>query len=136
MKKYEQTLLDNITGEYTLRVLRELCATDPAMRKRVICEAQRILVDVDVYEVAEAVLYDLEAVCVEDLWDRAGPSSRGYSSPDEMAIQIFEEAVQPHEQEIEKFRRLSIAVSCIHYLMGTLKGIYRFEKEAKSEFSG
>jgi len=134
MKNDEQKLLDNMTGEDALCVLRELCATDPGMRKRIICEAQRFMADVDVDEVSEMVLSDLEALCVEDLWDRAGPSSRGYSSPDEMAIQMFEEALQPHEQVIEKFRRLDMSAPCMQYLMGTLKGIYRFEKDAKSEF--
>lgn len=123
-----------MTGEDALRILRDLCASDPVVRKRVVDEAQRILADVNVEEVAESVLFDLEAISVEDLWDRSGPSSHGYSSPDEMAVQMFEEAIHPHEEEIKKYQRLCMSDPCMHYVMGTLKGIYRFEKEAESEF--
>jgi hypothetical protein len=134
MKKDERTLLDNLTGEDALSVLRAICASDPTVRKRVIDEINRVLVDVDIDEVAELVLQDLEALCVEDLWDQAGPSSRGYYSPDEMAVQMFEEAVQSHQQQIEKYHRLGMRDPCMLYAMGTLKGIYRFEKEVPTEF--
>jgi len=134
LKKHEKALLDNMTGEDALRIIRQLCSADADVRKWVVKEIQRVLVDVDLDEVAEAVLLDLEGICVEDLWDRSGPSSRGYSSPDEMAGKMFEEALQPHEQAIEKYRRLSMSAPCMQYVMGTLKGIYRFANEAKSEF--
>ena len=92
------------------------------------------MIEVDVDEVAESVLQDLSMIRVEDLWDRAGPSSRGYSSPDEMAAEMFEEAIEPRQQEVEKYQRLGMREACMLYAMGTLKGIYRFEKEGEREF--
>lgn len=134
MKPDNQNIVDSMTGEDALRILRNLCASDPAVRKCLLAEAERVLADVDVDEVAESVLFDLDAISVEDLWDRSGASRHGYSSPDEMAAQMFEEALHPHEEEIKKYQKLSMSDQCMHYVMGTLKGIYRFEKEAESEF--
>ena len=130
----ETYVLDDITGEDALRILKKLCADDSALRTRVMDEARRVLADVDVDAVSEGVLLDLESLCVQELWDRSGPRRDGYSSPDEMAVEMFEEAIHPHEQEIEKYRRLGIVVPCMLYVMGTLKGIYRYEKESESEF--
>jgi hypothetical protein len=53
-----------------------------------------------------------------------------------MAAEMLEEAIQPHQEEIEKYQRLGMANPCMLYLLGVLKGIYRFDLEGKSEFKG
>jgi hypothetical protein len=73
---------------------------------------------------------------VQDCWDRAGPSRDGYTSPDEAAAEIIDEELQPYCDQIERYRALSMPEQELTFLMGILLGIYRYERESKSEFSG
>lgn len=58
----------------------------------------------------------------------------GYSSPGEMAVEMFEEAIEPFLLEMYRLFDLKMHQEAKLYCMGILKGIYDFvEKPLKSE---
>lgn len=129
-----KNILDNISGDDALRVLRSLCASDSEIRKRIVLEVEKVLSDVDCDEVASEVFFELDAIGIEELWGRSGPSRHGYSSPDEMAVEMVEEALKPYGDKVQEYRRIGMPEQSRQYCMGILKGIYRFDNESKSEF--
>ncbi len=54
--------------------------------------------------------------------------------PVELASEMFEEVLEPYIDEFEKCLELSIAKEAKLHCMGILKGLYKFEKEAVTEF--
>jgi len=123
--------LDDLSGEDALRVLKDLCATDAELRTRILAGAKKVLSAVDCDGVAEDVFFSLDILDVEELWDRSGPHRHGYSSPDEVAVEMIEEALRPYQDRLEQYERMGMAEQ---YCMGVLKGIYRFEHESQTEF--
>jgi hypothetical protein len=132
--KKNQALLDSLSGDEALRVLRSLCASDATMRERVLAEARKVLTTIDPEDIAGEVFLDLESLDVDDVYAHSGASRDGYSSPDEVAAQMFEDALQPYSDQMDKYRKLGMVEQSSRYLMGILKGIYLFDHEAKSEF--
>lgn len=47
---------------------------------------------------------------------------------------MFEEALEPHIEELRKCQKLGMDEEAKLHCMGILKGIYKFEKEATTEF--
>jgi hypothetical protein len=128
------SILDNISGDDALRVLRSLCASDSEIRKRITSEVEKLLSEVDRDDVADQVSSDLDAIDVQELWDRSGPKRHGYSSPEDMAVEMVEEALKPYEDKVKQYREIGMLEQSKQYCMGVLKGIYRFDQESKSEF--
>jgi len=127
-------ILDSISGDDALRVLRTLCAADAEMHARILSEVENVLSQVDRDEVAGEVFFDLDALTVDELWERSGPKRHGYSSPDEMAVEMIEEALQPHEDKVKQYQEMGMPDQSKEYSMGVLKGIYQFDQESESEF--
>ena len=55
-------------------------------------------------------------------------------SPDEAALDIIEEELQPFFDQVERYHELGMAEQEATYSMAVILGIYRFEHESKSEF--
>lgn len=127
-------ILDNLSGDEALCVLRNLCAADAEMRARILSEVEKMLSEVDRDGVADDVLFDLDTLSVDELWDRSGPKRHGYRSPDEMAMEMFEETLQPHEDKVKQYQEMGMAEQSKQYCMGVLKGIHQFDQEPQSEF--
>lgn len=106
------------------------------MLKRAIIEteAEMLLSSMDLEEICEAVYSDLDQIEVQELWDRSGKSRYGYVSPEEMAVEMMENELEPHNEnvfrciELEKYTEAKICC------MGVLKGIYTYSMESTSEF--
>ncbi len=47
---------------------------------------------------------------------------------------MFEEELEPYVDELRKCQKLSMDEEAKYYCMGILKGIYKFEREATTEF--
>lgn len=71
---------------------------------------------------------------MEEVWDRSGSTRHGYVDPVEAAWEIFEETLQPFLEELKKYQELSMTNEAKYYCMGILKGIYKFDKESKSQY--
>ena len=128
------SILSSISGGEAAEILRRLCASDAQLRARIEAEAEKVLREIDVDEVADGVCCDLEMIDVEELWQRSGPTRYGYTEPVEMAVEMLEEALRPHEDRIAEYRKIGMLAPSMQYCMGVLKGIYRFEHESKTEF--
>ena len=104
------------------------------VREIIVHEAERLLGSVDLDEIAEDVFFALESIDVHELWDRSGSHSDGYTSPEDMAMEMVEEELDSFSDQIVRYHNLGLHDEEKLYCMGVLKGLYRFEKEAKSEF--
>jgi len=127
-------ILDKISGEEALTILRQLAKNDPKIGKQIEKEAEKLLKKVDLEEICEDVYSVLDGIGVEELWDRSGARRYGYSSPEEMAVEMMEEELEPYNKEVVKYLELGMAKEAKLYCMGVLKGIYQYEQESKSEF--
>jgi len=127
-------VLKMITPEQAATVLTTLAASDPEIRRKARVIARKLLGDVDVEELAEEVFWELDAIAVEQVWDRSGRKRDGYVDPGEAAWQLLEEALEPFLDALRRCQRLGLSAQATRHCMGILQGIYRFEKESQSEF--
>jgi hypothetical protein len=127
-------ILGRISGDEALRILRNLCAEGAEMRKQILAEVEKMLSEVDREGVSDEVLFDLDTLSVDELWDRSGPKRHGYTSPDEIAVEMIEEILKPYEDRIKKYYGLGMPEQAKECCMGVLKGIYQVGQELQSEF--
>jgi len=126
--------MDRVSPEQALEILRRLARSDPKIKKRIEKEAEEILKDIDVEGICEEVYSALDGIDVEELWERSGASRHGYSAPQDMAVEMMEEELEPFNNEVLKYLEMGMANEAKLYCMGILKGIYQYEQESKSEF--
>lgn len=127
-------ILANISVEQAAEILERLWDRGGDFRRTIMAEVEKILCGVDVDEVAQDVLFTLDSIDAHELWDRSGPNRDGYSSPDEMAMEMVEEQLSPFLDQIENYHRLEMNIEETLYCMGVLKGLYLYEKGGNSEF--
>ncbi len=132
MKKDD--ILDKISPDEALEILRQLTKIDNDLKTKVIILAEDLFRDVDVELICEDVFYALDGIDVHELWDRSGSKMDGYTSPEEMSEQMFEEALEPFVQNMKRLLKLKIHREAKLYCMGILKGIYQYKEESESEF--
>ena len=113
-----------------------LYAEDEKIADKIERVAHQYLNDVDVEQIAEEVYSELDGLEVKELWDRSGPSHKGYSDPGDMVYEMLEEVLGPFLANIRKYHKLAKPKEAKLYCIGILKGIGRYEKESKSEFKG
>ena len=127
-------IFDKISPNEALTILRQITKTDKNLKKKIIELAEDLFRDVDVDEICEAVFDALDGIDVHELWDRAGPKTDGYTSPEDMSVEMFEEALEPFVQEMQRLLDLKMHQEAKLYCMGILKGIYQYEEDSGSEF--
>ncbi len=127
-------LLSKLTGDQALQVLKRMAAGDAETARNITDEAKRVLAEVDVDEVAEWVFFELDMIDVQDCWGRAGADRDGYTSPDEAALELIEEEIQPHLDQAKRYHELGMLEQERDTCAGIILGLYRYEKESKSEF--
>jgi hypothetical protein len=133
-------LISRLTAEQATKVLERLGRKEGPVGEAVVAEVKNLLSEsespeiVDVHEVADDVFCALNSVDVEDCWDQSGCSRYGYTSPDEAAEQIVEAELQQFFDQTEEYHKLGLLDLEATYCMGVLLGIYRYERESKSEF--
>lgn len=130
----KKQIMDDIIAKYAYEILKRLADEDAKISKRIEELAFEYLIEVDPDVVAEGVFYDLDRLDVEDVWDNSGGTRHGYVDPYELASEMFEEALEPYVEELRKYQKLSMDEEAKLQCMGILKGIYKFEKEATTEF--
>ncbi len=127
-------IFNKISPSEALEILKQIVKADKKLKKRIVELAEDLFRDVDVDEVCEDVFYVLDGIDVHELWDRAGPKTHGYTSPADMAVEMFEEALEPFIQEMYRLFDLKMRQEAKLYCMGILKGIYQYEEDSGSEF--
>lgn len=130
----EKDVLRPLSPEEAQFVLNELVASERSIRKKAEEIALKLIGDVDVDEVAEELLWELESIPVEEVWDNSGRMRNGYIDPGDCAWQLFEDALEPFTRQLVKCQELSLTEQAKLHCMGILKGIHRFETESTTEF--
>jgi len=127
-------IFDSVTPGDAMTILKNLAREDPELRKKIEAMIIGILGEVNTDELAGEVCYELDAIQVEDLWDRSGRTRDGYVDPSEESWEMFDEALEPFIRDQERFKNLGQIQKAKNYGMGILQGIYHFKHESKSEF--
>jgi len=136
-KNLETTLTDilsNLTDSQASEVLKQVAANDPQVAELINATATNMLEAVDLEEVAEEAFFALDAILVEDCWDRAGNHRDGYIAPEDAANELIEEELAPFSDQIRKYNNLGMSAQERDYLMGVILGLYRYATESKSSF--
>ena len=128
-------ILDEINEGEAYIILRRLAVEDNNIRKRIERIALDYLSAIDTYEIAEHVFDELNSIEVEDLWDQSGSTRYGYVDPNDRAWEMFEEQLDPFIEQMEKYQNLSMYTEAKKYCLGILRGIYKFEKDATTDFA-
>src|SRR5437763_4926406 len=89
-------VVDKLTAEQALQIVQRLARKGGAIREAVVAEATNLLTEIDRADLAQEVFDDLDAIDIQDCWDRAGGSRDSYIGPDDAAAEIFEEVLQPY----------------------------------------
>jgi len=127
-------IVDKLTAEQALLILGRLFQKGGSVREAVVAEATGLLSDIDGDDLAQDVFDELDSIDVQECWDRAGGSDDGDVSPDEAAIEIVEEVLQPFLDQAQRYHELGMPEQEAVYCEGVFAGIYRYERDAKSEF--
>jgi hypothetical protein len=130
----QNDVIDKLTPQQALEILKRLSQNEGKIREAVHAEARTLLQAVDLDETADEVFFALESIDVEDCWDRSGSSRYGYTEPSEAAVELVEEELQPFYDQAARFHELKMAEQEMTYCMGVILGIYRYEHESKSQF--
>jgi hypothetical protein len=125
---------DKLSPQNALDILRRLAEKDRNIAQRIEAEAKDFFKTIDLEKICEQVYSALGGIEVEELWDRSGPRRDGYSSPEEMAVEMTEEVLEPYNKKVGEYLELGMVRVAKFYCMGVLKGIYKYTHESKSEF--
>ena len=88
----KKDILDKISVSEARSILKQIAKEDASLKKRIIGLAEDLLRDIDVEAICDDVFGALDGIDVHELWDRAGAKTDGYTSPDDMADEMVEEA--------------------------------------------
>ena len=129
-----RALIDSLTANDALAVLAQLSRAGGKIGEAVNLAITEYLQAVDCDEIARDVLYALEAIAVEDVWDRSGRTRHGYTDPGQAAVDVFEEALEPFVAKMREYLKLEMYPQADEYCMGLLQGIYDFEHSSESGY--
>ena len=128
----KNSILNKITPIEALEILNRLAKKNPGILRDIEKEAEQLLKKIDLQEIVEEVYSELNGLDVEELWDRSGSRRYGYSSPEDQAVEMMEEALDPYNDEVIRYLDVGMLSEAKVYCMGVLKGIYQYEQESKS----
>ncbi len=129
MTTKKKKILNDVRARYAYEILKRLADEDAKISKRIDDLALEYLIEVNPDQIAESVFSDLDHLAVEEVWDNSGGTRDGYVDPNELASEMFEEALEPYIDELRKCQEMSMAEEAKLHCMGILKGIYKFEKK-------
>jgi hypothetical protein len=131
--KPRKSLLDGLTDAELASVLRHLLHSHPQLRDEAEFIARDLLSRVNQAEVARDVVAAINAVRLGDLQDRAGNYSRGYTAPTEAAWELFQEAIEPTQDEMVRYLRLGLDDQALATLRGAIAGLYKIKDRKDHE---
>lgn len=126
--------LESITGADALAILKVLADRNENLAQEIDAVAKGLFSHVEIDEMAANVQMELESLYVEDIWDRSGAKRDGYVDPGEAALEMFEGALKPFQDEADKYKQLSMLQEADLACQGILKGIYDFHKDSSTEY--
>lgn len=131
-----KSIVKKINADDAFTILKILAAENKNIGKRIEQIAKEYLSKVDIEDVAYQVYHNLDSLNIGEVDARSGTTGYGYIEPENTACEIFEEALKPFLENLKKYQKLSMDGSAKNYCKGIIEGIYRFEKESKSNYKG
>jgi hypothetical protein len=122
-----------ITSEQALLIVERLCRKGGDVRDAIIAEAMSLLSDFSLDHIADEVFDALDLIDIQDCWDQAGSHRDGYTSPEEAAVDVIEEELQPFFDQVERYHDLAMTAEEATYCKGVVLGIYRFQQDSHAE---
>jgi hypothetical protein len=122
-----------ITAEQALLIVERLCRKGGDVRDAIVAEAISLLCEFSLDGAAAEVFDALDLIDIQDCWDQAGSSRDGYTSPEEAAVDIIEDELQPFFDQVERYHDLGMTEQEATYCKAVVLGIYRFEQESHAE---
>ena len=129
-------VIAKLTPDQALLIVGRLASLGGEISQAVLVEAINALNEVEVAGTADEVFAALDTIAVEECWDRSGASRYGYTSPAEAAAERINEELEPFLDQINRYHELGMFEQEIAECQGVLLGLYRYERESKSEFRG
>jgi hypothetical protein len=127
-------VLESLTGSDALSILKILAERDEGLAREIDAVAGELLGEVNVAGVATNVTDELESLDVDDIFDKSGARRDGYVDPGDAAFQMFEEALAPFLQDLERYRTLGLPEQASACCLGILQGIYDFDKDSSTQY--
>ncbi|MDR1059817.1 MAG: hypothetical protein LBL83_01060 [Clostridiales bacterium] len=128
-------LIQSLDPDSARSVLFALVNENPDLLSKVYNTAKRILRDVSPDDIASDVASSLAALDIEDLYSRSGKTRYGYKDPSDEAWEMFNEAIEPFIDEMNKYLKRGMSDVAKNYCAGIIKGIQRSERGLGSELS-
>ncbi|MDD5599787.1 MAG: hypothetical protein PHV82_17715, partial [Victivallaceae bacterium] len=125
--------ISDLDSQEKLTVFEQLLK-EPAIRRKAEAIALELVSEVSAEAVANDLYCALGFIDVEELWDNSGKTRYGYVDVNDLAWEMFEDAVSPFEDELERLVKLKMFKQAKLYCMGILKGLWEYEKHG-NEFS-
>ncbi len=127
-------VLESLTGSDALSILQILAERDAGLAREIDAVACELLGEVDVAGVAANVKDELKSLDVDDIFDKSSARRDGNMDPGEMAFQMFEEALTPFLQDVERYRTLGLPERASAYCLAILQGIYDFDTDSSTQY--
>lgn len=128
------SLGDELKPDEAALVLRQLLADHPEL----LSEAEKIsrstLGEVSFESIASEVEDSIRQLSLDDLNDRAGRHSWGYTEPTEAAWELLEEAVEPFVEDMKRHLSLGLDEEAFEICKGILLGLYQCRDASGDEF--
>lgn len=128
------TIINQLSPSDALAVLKTLARDDEALAARIAEVAIAHLNELEPEEVASVLYDELDALEVEEVWDRAGRTRDGYVEPIEVADEMVGAVIAPYLEELQKYQALGMNEQANRMCMGLLLGLYEFDRESANEF--
>ena len=121
-------VLDGLKPEEAQAVLRRLLGAHPELRAEAERTARMLLGEVSFEAVADEVEGAVRALDLDDLHGRAGRHSWGYVEPDQAALDLLAEAVDPFLEDMKQKLGLGLAAEPLEVCKGIVLGLHRVHK--------
>lgn len=123
--------LERLSAVEAATVLRQLLAEKPALVSDAERLASAMLDDVSYESVASEVEDAITSVHMDLVMERAGRDSfGGYTSPDEAAWELLDEAIQPFMEDMSRRIQLGEDDQALEICKGILLGLYGVRKDS------
>ena len=127
-------IIDNLSVFEARAVLRTLAENYADLARRIAEMTRTSLGGDDMKDVAAALYDELDALEVQEVWDRAGRTRHGYVETSEVAEQMIEAVLAPYLEELSRYQVLGLNLEAGELCKGLLLGIYQFKHESKCQF--
>ena len=129
-----KSFLQSLDADEASGVLKALLDDDSELVEKAYNIAMEVVGDADSDEIMEAVYFELDLLDAEDIGSLSGRTRHGYVEPTEAAWMIFEDALRPFIDAMEKNQRRGLPAASKIHCIGIIKGLRIYEEESQSEF--